>query len=236
MMRTILVIEDDPALLSLIADYLSIAGFAVDTARDGSDGLRKALAGAFDLLVLDIMLPGSDGFEICRSFRAVSEKPLVFLSARREDIDKIRGLGLGADDYMTKPFSPGELVARVQSHLARYDRLTGMTGNDGIRLRTVPPVVIRGIRLEPDSRKVSVDGKALDLTPKEYDVLYLLASSPDRVFRKEEIFTRVWGADHFGDITTVTVHIRKLREKLEQNPSMPDYIETVWGIGYRLRA
>jgi len=226
----VLLVEDDPSLSSLVCDYLAIAGFSVDTASDGNTGLEKALAGNFDLVILDIMLPGLDGFEICRRFRAVSDKPLVILSARREDIDKIRGLGLGADDYMTKPFSPGELVARVKSHLARYERLTG--GKTGAIARSIE---IRGLSLDPETRKVRVLGKHVDLTPKEFELLRLLMSNPDKVFSKEDIFDRIWGEERFGDVSTVTVHVRKIREKIELNPSEPGYLETVWGMGYRVR-
>jgi DNA-binding response OmpR family regulator len=227
---TVLIVEDDPSLSALVCDYLAIAGFKADTAIDGNSGLEKALDGNFDLVILDIMLPGLDGFEICRRFRAVSDKPLIILSARREDIDKIRGLGLGADDYMTKPFSPGELVARVKAHVATYERLTG--GKPGGMARSIE---IRGLSLDPESRKVRVLGKAVDLTPKEFELLRLLMSNPDKVFSKEDIFDRIWGEDRYGDVSTVTVHVRKIREKIEMNPSEPGYLETVWGMGYRVR-
>jgi DNA-binding response OmpR family regulator len=228
--NTVLLVEDDPSLSALVCDYLDIAGFQVDTATDGLRGLEKALAGAFDLMILDIMLPGLDGFEICRRFRAGSDKPLLILSARREDIDKIRGLGLGADDYMTKPFSPGELVARVKAHMARYERLTGGRADDLVR-----SIEIRSLSLDPEARKVRVSGKEVDLAPKEFELLRLLMRNPDKVFSKEEIFDRIWGEDHYGDLSTVTVHVRKIREKIEANPSEPDYLETVWGMGYRVR-
>ena len=230
MSTTILLVEDDPSLSALVCDYLAIAGCRVDTAADGIRGLEKALAGAFDLMILDIMLPGLDGFEISRRFRAVSDKPLLILSARREDIDKIRGLGLGADDYMTKPFSPGELVARVKAHLARYERLTGGRADALVR-----SIEIRSLSLDPEARKVRVSGREVDLAPKEFELLRLLMRNPDKVFSKEEIFDRIWGEDHYGDLSTVTVHVRKIREKIEANPSEPDYLETVWGMGYRVR-
>jgi len=230
MSATILLVEDDPSLSALVCDYLAIAGCQVDTAADGLVGLEKALAGVFDLMILDIMLPGIDGFEISRRFRAVSDKPLLILSARREDIDKIRGLGLGADDYMTKPFSPGELVARVKAHLGRYERLTG-----GRAEALVRSIEIRSLSLDPEARKVRVSGREVDLAPKEFELLRLLMRNPDKVFSKEEIFDRIWGEDHYGDLSTVTVHVRKIREKIEANPSEPDYLETVWGMGYRVR-
>lgn len=230
MSTTVLLVEDDPSLSALVCDYLAMAGCQVDTAADGLQGLEKALAGAFDLMILDIMLPGIDGFEISRRFRAVSDKPLIILSARREDIDKIRGLGLGADDYMTKPFSPGELVARVKAHLARYERLTGSRADALVR-----SIEIRSLSLDPEARKVRVSGREVDLAPKEFELLRLLMRNPDKVFSKEEIFDRIWGEDHYGDLSTVTVHVRKIREKIEANPSEPDYLETVWGMGYRVR-
>jgi len=215
-------VEDDPSLSALVCDYLAIAGCQVDTAADGILGLEKALVGAFDLMILDIMLPGLDGFEISRRFRAVSDKPLLILSARREDIDKIRGLGLGADDYMTKPFSPGEL--------ARYERLTGGRADALVR-----SIEIRSLSLDPEARKVRVSGREVDLAPKEFELLRLLMRNPDKVFSKEEIFDRIWGEDRYGDLSTVTVHVRKIREKIEVNPSEPEYLETVWGMGYRVR-
>jgi len=230
MSTTILLVEDDPSLSALVCDYLAIAGCQVDTAADGLAGLEKALAGAFDLMILDIMLPGMDGFEISRRFRAVSDKPLIILSARREDIDKIRGLGLGADDYMTKPFSPGELVARVKAHLSRYERLTGGRADALVR-----SIEIRSLSLDPEARKVRVSGREVDLAPKEFELLRLLMRNPDKVFSKEEIFDRIWGEDRYGDLSTVTVHVRKIREKIEVNPSEPEYLETVWGMGYRVR-
>ncbi|OHD17853.1 MAG: DNA-binding response regulator [Spirochaetes bacterium GWB1_59_5] len=230
MSATILLVEDDPSLSALICDYLAIAGCQLDTAADGLQGLEKALAGSFDLMILDIMLPGMDGFEISRRFRAVSDKPLIILSARREDIDKIRGLGLGADDYMTKPFSPSELVARVKAHLSRYERLTG-----GRAEALVRSIEIRSLSLDPEARKVRVSGREVDLAPKEFELLRLLMRNPDKVFSKEEIFDRIWGEDRYGDLSTVTVHVRKIREKIESNPSEPDYLETVWGMGYRVR-
>jgi DNA-binding response OmpR family regulator len=231
MSATILVLEDDPSLSELVCDYLALYGYTFIAERDGRAGLAKALEGSFDLLILDLMLPGIDGFEICRRFREVSDVPVIILSARREDIDKIRGLGLGADDYMTKPFSPGELMARVKAHLARYERLTG-SRTDG-RARTI---AIRGLLLDLDARTVRVSGRDIDLTPKEFELLHLLMANPDRVFPRDEIFDRIWGADHFGDASTVTVHVRKLREKIEENASEPHYLETVWGMGYRIRA
>lgn len=230
MSATILLIEDNPSLSALVCDYLALSGYACITAMDGTVGLELALAGNFDLMILDIMLPGIDGFEICRRFRESSDIPLLLLSARREDIDKIRGLGLGADDYITKPFSPGELMARVKAHLARYQRLTGTES-----AKKNPLVSIRGLSLDAAAKTVSITGRMVDLTPKEFDLLQLLMTNPNKVFSKEELFDRIWGEDRHGDISTVTVHVRKIREKIEEKPSEPRYLETVWGMGYRIR-
>jgi DNA-binding response OmpR family regulator len=226
----ILLIEDDPSLRALVCDYLSISGFSFRTSGDGNEGLALALGLDYELLILDIMLPGLDGFEICRRLREKSDLPVLILSARGEDIDKIRGLGLGADDYVTKPFSPGELIARVKAHLARYARLKGLSGGERSR-----GIEIRGLSLDPVSKRVSASGRPVELTAKEFELLHLLMANPDRVYSKEELFDRIWGAERFGDQSTVTVHIRKLREKIEANPSEPRYVETVWGMGYRIR-
>ncbi|HAK46211.1 MAG TPA: DNA-binding response regulator [Spirochaeta sp.] len=224
-MKKILIIEDDKSIAELERDYLEADGFEVEIAGEGNEGLELALTDGYSLIILDLMLPGLDGFSVCRRLRAETEVPVLMVSARKDDIDKIRGLGLGADDYITKPFSPGELVARVKSHIKRYNRLTE-------RERKPLELNVRGLRIEPDSRRVFLNGKEVVLTGKEFDVLFMLASNPDRVYTKEEIFQRNW-EDSFGDITTVTVHIRKIREKIEYDPSNPQYIETIWGVGYR---
>lgn len=229
MKRKILVIEDDKAIAQLIHDYMEIDGMETLIETNGRSGLETALAGGFDLVILDIMLPGIDGFEICKRIRKESEVPVIMLSARREDIDKIRGLGLGADDYIAKPFSPGELVARVKAHINRFERLTNPREYE----RTI---AVRGIEIESASHTARIHGKEVQLTGKEFDILYLFVSNPGRVYTKEDIFEHIWGADTAGDTSTVTVHIRKLREKIEEDPSEPRYIETVWGIGYRFRA
>ena len=226
-MKKILIIEDDISIAELERDYLEAEGFESEIIHDGAEGLTKALNSKYDLIILDLMLPGMDGFSICRTLRKETEVPILMVSARKEDIDKIRGLGLGADDYITKPFSPGELVARVKSHLNRYERLRGTEKRD----RTVS---LRGLSVDYNSRKVRLNNKELNLTGKEFDILYMLISNPDRVYTKEEIFENIWG-DSYGDISTITVHVRKLREKIEYDPSNPQYIETVWGVGYRFR-
>jgi DNA-binding response OmpR family regulator len=226
--KRLLIIEDDRAIAELERDYLEADGFAVDVELDGDGGLRRATETPYDLVLLDLMLPGRSGFEICRTLRASSEVPILLVSARRADVDKIRGLGLGADDYITKPFSTAELVARVKAHLARYERLRGGPG--------ALPITVGALVLDPESMRVTVAGRDVTLTAREFEILALLASHPDRVFSREQIFERIWGQGVFGDISTVTVHIRRIREKIETDPSQPRMIETVWGVGYRLKA
>lgn len=228
-MKRILIIEDEASIAELERDYLEINGFSVKIENSGDRGLKKALSGAFDLVILDLMLPRVDGFEICRQIRQENDIPVLMVSARKEDIDKIRGLGLGADDYITKPFSPNELVARVKAHLARFERLKG--GQE----RRNEVITIRGLRIDKTSRRVHVNEEEIAFTTKEFDLLVFLAGNPNRVFSKEELFDRIWGMDALGDIATVTVHIKKLREKIELDTSNPQYIETVWGAGYRFR-
>ncbi|QHW29850.1 response regulator transcription factor [Paenibacillus rhizovicinus] len=227
-MKTILLIEDDVTISELQRDYLEISGFKVDMAPDGETGLNMSLSGMYDLIVLDVMLPRMNGFEVCKGIRETKDIPILMVTSRREDIDVIRGLGLGADDYITKPFKPAELVARVKAHIARYDRLIGKKDakND---------IQIRGLFIDPDTRKVLVNEKETVLTTKEFDLLYFLASHPGRVFSKDHLFERIWGIDAMGDLQTVTVHIRKIREKIETDAANPAYIETVWGTGYRFK-
>jgi DNA-binding response OmpR family regulator len=227
-MKKILIIEDEQVIAEVEKDYLESGGFAVEIALTGDAGLRRALEEDFDLIILDLMLPKTDGFEICRQVRVAKNIPILMVSARKEDIDKIRGLGLGADDYMTKPFSVGELVARVKAHLARYDRL--MTDS---RTRQQDELRLNGIRIDKLSRKVFVHETEVPLTSKEYDLLLFLALHPNRVFSKDELFEKIWGLDALGDNATVTVHISKLREKIEAVSSKPQHIETIWGVGYR---
>lgn len=228
-MKRILIIEDGASIAELERDYLEINGFSVKIENSGDSGLKKALSGEFDLIILDLMLPRVDGFEICRQIRHESDIPVLMVSARKEDIDKIRGLGLGSDDYITKPFSPSELVARVKAHLARFERLKGG------RERSNEVITIRGLRIDKTWRRVHINEEEIAFTTKEFDLLVFLAGNPNRVFSKEELFDRIWGMDALGDIATVTVHIKKLREKIELDTSNPQYIETVWGAGYRFR-
>ncbi|UFJ39417.1 response regulator transcription factor [Brevibacillus humidisoli] len=228
-MKRILIIEDEQVIVEVQKDYLEASGFAVEIATSGDIGLQKALEQEYDLIILDLMLPKTDGYEICKKVRQVKNIPILMISAKKEDIDKIHGLGLGADDYITKPFSVGELVARVKAHLARYDRLTSDN-----RMKQRDEIHLRGLRIDKLSRKVFVNETEVLLTSKEYDLLLFLATHPNRVFSKDELFERIWGWDSLGDNATVTVYISKLREKIEANPSKPQYIETIWGVGYRL--
>ena len=226
-MKKVLIIEDDLSIAELERDYLEINGFEVVIENTGDKGLLKAKQNLYDLIILDLMLPNIDGFEICRQIRSLKNTPIIMVSAKKEDIDKIRGLGLGADDFMTKPFSPSELVARVKAHISRFERLTQSKhiASDNIE--------IRGLSMDKSSRRVFINEKEVTLTTKEFDLLVYLAANPNKVFTKEELFERIWGVDSQGDVPTVTVHIRKIREKIEVDPSNPQYIETIWGVGYR---
>ena len=228
-MSRILIVEDEVAIADLEKDYLELSGFEVEIENDGQSGLLRALNEDFDLFILDLMLPGVDGFEICRQIREKKNTPILMVSAKKDDIDKIRGLGLGADDYVTKPFSPSELVARVKAHLARYERLIGsnIVENDIVE--------IRGIRIDKTARRVWVNDEEKQFTTKEFDLLTFLAENPNHVFTKEELFREIWDMDSIGDIATVTVHIKKIREKIELNTNKPQYIETIWGVGYRFK-
>lgn len=228
-MSKILIVEDEVAIAELEKDYLELSGFEVEVEHDGMTGLARALAEDFDLFILDLMLPGIDGFEICKQIREKKNTPILMVSAKKEDIDKIRGLGMGADDYVTKPFSPSELVARVKAHLARYERLIGSNTveNDIIE--------IRGIKIDKTARRVWINGEEKQFTTKEFDLLTFLAENPNHVYTKEELFREIWDMESIGDIATVTVHIKKIREKVEMDTSKPQYIETIWGVGYRFK-
>ncbi|MBQ2747984.1 MAG: response regulator transcription factor [Firmicutes bacterium] len=231
-MARVLIIEDDKAIAQLEKDYLDINGYECEIAYDGKSGLSMALSEDYDCVILDIMLPEMDGFEVCTKLRNEKDVPLIMLSAKKDDIDKVRGLGLGADDYMTKPFSPSELVARVKSHIARYERLTGGGKKDVVKDNVLR---IRGLEIDRDSRRVFVNGEEKTMPVKEYDLLLYLAENPNRVFSKDQLFDRIWGLDAFGDISTIAVHIRRIREKIENNMDELQYIETVWGVGYRFK-
>ena len=228
-MSRILIVEDEVAIADLEKDYLELSGFEVEIENDGKSGLERALNEDFDLFILDLMLPEVDGFEICKQIREKKNTPILMVSAKKDDIDKIRGLGLGADDYVTKPFSPSELVARVKAHLARYERLIGSnTVENDI-------VEIRGIKIDKTARRVWVNGEERQFTTKEFDLLTFLAENPNHVFTKEDLFRKIWDMESIGDIATVTVHIKKIREKIEMNTNKPQYIETIWGVGYRFK-
>ena len=229
-MSRILIVEDEVAIADLEKDYLELSGFEVEIENEGDKGLRRSLEEEFDLIILDLMLPGVDGFEICRQIRIHKNTPVIMVSAKKDDIDKIRGLGLGADDYITKPFSPSELVARVKAHLARYDRLVGsnqQTQGDTFQ--------IRDIKIDKSARRVWIRGEETQFTTKEFELLAFLAEHPNHVFSKQELFKEIWDMDSVGDIATVTVHIKKIREKIELNTNKPQYIETIWGVGYRFK-
>lgn len=228
-MSRILIVEDEETIADLERDYLELSGFEVEVANDGETGLEKALTDQFDLVILDLMLPGVDGFEICREVRQKKNTPIIMVSAKKDDIDKIRGLGLGADDYMTKPFSPSELVARVKAHLARYERLIGSN------VQTNDIIEIRGLKIDTTARRVWINGEEKVFTTKEFDLLTFLAGHPNHVYTKDELFSEIWDMESIGDIATVTVHIKKIREKIEYDTSKPQYIETIWGVGYRFK-
>lgn len=225
-MKNILIVEDDINIAEMERDYLQLNGYKVDIALEGATGLKKAVSGVYDIVIVDLMLPQKDGFEIIKEVRKKLEIPIIVLSARNEDIDKIRGLDYGADDYMTKPFSPAELMARIKSHLKRYERLKGKN--------TTPELIsYRGLEINTASHKVNVNGKEIQLTTKEYELLLFFATNPNIVFTKEHLFDTLWGEEYHGDLATVPVHIQKIRKKIEKDPSNPEYIETLWGTGYR---
>jgi DNA-binding response OmpR family regulator len=232
MKKKILIIEDDSSIAELQKDYLEVAGFEVSVCVNGLEGLKALQENEVDLLILDIMLPGMDGLEILRSMKENKDIPVLLVSAKKEEIDKIKGLSLGADDYITKPFSPGELVARVKAHLENYERLKHRFSE---KVKKGNVLTIRGLKIDKDSHRVFVLGQEVNLAQKEFGLLLYLAQNPNRVFGREELFERVWGLDALGDSATVTVHIGRVREKIESDPSNPQYVETVWGAGYRFR-
>lgn len=230
-MKKVLIVEDDELIINLERDYLIASDFEVDTALDGKNGLKLYMDNDYDLIILDVMLPEMDGFELCRIIRNESNVPVMMITARKEDIDKIRGLGLGADDYMVKPFSPAEMVARANAHIKMHQRLESADPKS----KQVQNIAIKDLKINPETRRVFVNEKEISLVNKEYELLLFLAENPDIVFSKETLFDRVWGMDALGDTATVTVHINRLREKIETDMSNPKYIETVWGAGYRFK-
>lgn len=229
MLKKILIIEDDKSIAEIERDFLEINGFETSIVEDGVEGLKQATSGEYNLILLDLMLPGMDGYEICKKIRGVIDVPIIMVTAKIEDVDKIRGLGLGADDYVSKPFSPTELVARVKANLAQYERLTsGQTVKN-------EEIQVGNIKVNPQTHRVYVDGKEIEFKNKEYELLLFLVTNPDIVFSKEMLYERIWGMDAYGDIKTVAVHVNRLREKIEKDPSNPIHIETVWGAGYRFK-
>ena len=229
MEKRILVIEDDKSIAELEKDYLEVSDYAVDLAYDGPEGMEMERKNNYDLIILDVMLPGMDGFELLKVFRSRSNIPILMVTARKDDIDKILGLGLGADDYITKPFSPSELVARVKAHLNRFERLMNAANPKS------DIVEIRGLKIEKDARRVYLNDEEKILTAKEYDLLLFLAEHPNKVFTKDDLFREVWQQESMGETASVTVYIKKLREKIEANPARPQYIDTIWGVGYRFK-
>lgn len=226
-MSKILIIEDDREIAEIERDYLELDGFASDIASDGVSGLEKALTGGYDLILLDLMLPGMDGFSVCKRLREKLDIPILMVTARTQDIDKIRGLGFGADDYIEKPFSPGVLVARVKAHLAQYTRLKPQQAESSV-------ISVGSISIDTDARTVTARGAAVSLTNKEYELLLFLARHPNQIFSREDLYEMIWGLESMGDNITVAVHVNRLREKLEEDPAKPQLIQTVWGVGYRL--
>lgn len=228
-MKKILIIEDNEKIAGIEKDFLEMNGYAVTVVTDGIKGMEEALTGEYALILLDLMLPGMDGLEICKRIRDKVKIPILMVTARIEDVEKVHGLGLGADDYIPKPFSPTELVARVKSHIAQYERLTSTASGE----QKTQDIDFGFLRLNPQTRKVYVNGKEIDLKNKEYELLFYFVSNPNFVFTKEHLYERIWGMDAFGDLKTVSVHISRLREKIEKDPQNPEYIQTVWGAGYR---
>jgi DNA-binding response OmpR family regulator len=228
-MKNILIIEDDINIAELERDYLKLNGYHADIETDGDSGLKRALTGTYDVIIVDLMLPGRNGFELIRLIREKFEIPILVVSAKTEDIDKIRGLDLGADDYLTKPFSPAELAARIKSHINRYERLKGNNYVSDV-------ITHKGLEINTASHKVYSNGKEVQMTAKEYELLLYLASNPNIVFSKDQLYETIWGQDFLGDTATVPVHIQKIRKKIEKDPSDPEFIETLWGYGYRFNA
>lgn len=227
MSKKILIIEDDSDIAAIEKDYLEVSGYEVEISENGADGMAKALSSNFDLIILDIMLPGMDGFEVCKSIRNKIDIPIMMLTARKSDIDKIKGLGFGADDYIEKPFSPSVLVARVKSQLAQYERLKGTADTNKIMLGN--------IILESDTHRVFVNDKEVVLPNKEFQLLEFLMTNANIVFSRETLYDRIWGMNSFGNTATVPVHINRLREAVELDPAKPKHLITVWGVGYKFK-
>ena len=229
MAQRVLVVDDEKLIVKGIRFSLEQDGMEVDCAYDGEEAVQKAKENEYDIILLDVMLPKLDGFEVCQQIREFSSVPVIMLTAKGDDMDKILGLEYGADDYITKPFSPSEMVARVKAHLARYERLIGSSMPDN------EIIEIRGLKIDKTARRVWVNGEEKNFTTKEFDLLTFLAQNPNHVYTKEELFNKIWDMESIGDIATVTVHIKKIREKIEFNTAKPQYIETIWGVGYRFK-
>jgi DNA-binding response OmpR family regulator len=227
----ILIIEDDVSIAEIEQDFLEMNGFKVTLETDGKKGMELALSGEFDLILLDLMLPGKDGYELCKLIRSKTDIPILIVSARSDDNDKVRGLGLGADDYIAKPFSPNELVARVKAHIAQYTRLKAGT----VQENNDTEIIAGNLQINHKTHQVFVSGKETNLKNKEYELFYFLASNPEILFSKEQLYEKIWGQDVYGDLNTVTVHINRIREKIEKDPAEPEHIVTVWGSGYRFK-
>ena len=226
-LKRILIVEDDADIAAIERDYLELGGYAVTIAPDGTTGLDAALRQPFDLILLDVMLPGIDGFAICKQVRAEKDIPILMVTSRGEDVDKIRGLGFGADDYMEKPFSPSVLVARVKAHLAQYARLKPCVD-------TPKTITVGSLTADPAARRITKNGVEVPLKNKEYELLFFLMRHPEQVFSREDLYELIWGLESMGDNITVAVHINRLREKIEDTPADPKLLQTVWGVGYRL--
>ncbi len=227
-MKKVLIIEDDKSIAEIEKDYLEMSGFETIAVEDGTEGLELAEKEKIDLVVLDLMLPGTDGIEILRRIGEKKSFPILVLSAKTDETDKIRALNLGADDYMTKPFSMGEFVARVKGHIKIYEKLSGNGKKTNV-------INIHNLTIDKDDRRVFVNGKELGFTQREYELLLFMAENPNRVFSKDMLFEKIWGFDALSDTTTVTVHVSKIRDKIEADPAKPQFIETVWGVGYRFK-
>ncbi|MCL2427432.1 MAG: response regulator transcription factor [Oscillospiraceae bacterium] len=228
-MKRVLIIEDDPQIAKIERDYLVTNNFEADIAATGEDGIRMALSNRYDLIILDLMLPGIDGFGVCSKLRETLDIPIIMVTAKQEDIDTIKGLNMGADDYITKPFSPNVLVAHVKANIAQYERLKEPNGVD------TSEIIIGNICIFTESRRVFVNDKEVDVKTKEYELLTFLIKNKDMVFSRETLYERIWGLNALGDNATVVVHINRLRDKIEDEPSQPKYIQTVRGAGYRFK-
>jgi DNA-binding response OmpR family regulator len=233
MLERILIIEDDDTIAELERDFLEIAGYATVRESNGTKGIERALSESFDLILLDLMLPGKDGYAVCRAIRDKINVPILMVTAKGEELDKLRGFGLGADDYITKPFTPAELTARIKSHITRFKRITDAARKTTDFQCNEEEITIGDIVITPATRRVLVSGKEIELANKEYELLLFLASNPEIVFDKEKIYNKIWGEDRYGDINTVKEHINRLRKKIEKDPEKPQNIQTVWGAGYR---